>query len=135
MLRRANKFSSQYGIHFNMSKSQFVIFTVDRKFNSAETIECNGVSIKAQCVADHLGNTLYVGLSKAVEKCTRDFNTRVNALIAYFWCAPVDVKYQLFATYCMPLFMVHNYGTLIQMIVRFFTQRGVKQFENYYSSR
>ncbi len=84
MLTRANNFSSQYDIHFNMSKGQFVIFTVDRKFNSAETIECNGVSIKAQCAADHLGNTLYVGLSKAVEKYTRDFNTSVNALIAYF---------------------------------------------------
>ncbi len=39
MLRRANSFSSQYDIHFNISKSQLVIFTVDRKFSSAEIIE------------------------------------------------------------------------------------------------
>ncbi len=75
-----------------MSKSHFVIFTVDRKFNSVETVECNGVNIKAQCVADHLGNTLYAGFSKGVEKCTLDFNTRVNTLLAYFWCVQIDVK-------------------------------------------
>ncbi len=86
MIRRANNFSSQYDMHFNTPKSEFGIFTADRKFNSAKIIECNGTSIKAQCVAVHLGN-LVCRIKQGCGKMHTEFKKipeYSNAPIAYF---------------------------------------------------
>ncbi len=48
-------------------KASFVIFIFDTNANYAEATECNGVHVKAQCVADRWKNSVYVGLTKAME--------------------------------------------------------------------
>ena len=56
------------------------------------------------CFVEHLGNIIHIRARNSVEKVIRIFNTKVNALIANFWFAPIDVKYRLFIAHCMPLY-------------------------------
>ncbi len=85
---------------------------------------------------EHLGNVIHIRLRQSVEKVIRILNTKVNALIANFWFAPIDVTYRLFIAHCMPLYeaQLWDYDPL-QCCERFFYSmaQGSSQVVVYFS--
>ncbi len=55
-------------------------------------MEFDGHVLIAKEFVEHLGNVIHIRSRQSVEQVINVFNTKVNALMANFWLAPIIVK-------------------------------------------
>jgi len=104
MLCITNKFSKEFDLIFNASKSQYLV--VDNKGICNDSIMFNETQlISNEDNISHLGN--FIGAktgNDSIEKCIKDFTRQYNFIISNYYRCNSEVKYQLFKSYCMSLY-------------------------------
>ncbi len=60
MLRMVNEFSRKYDIKFNLTKSEFVIFVANGKYEPTEKMEFDGLVLIAKEFVEHLENIIHI---------------------------------------------------------------------------
>lgn len=102
MLTEAVKFAAEYNVSFNASKTKHVLFN---DYDSVANVTIGSTIISSIQTELHLGNTVGKTYnSENISNCIRNFNSKVNKLVATFSNCDFKVKYKLFKTYCMPLY-------------------------------
>ena len=102
MLQIADSFGDEYDIMFNVKKYQFLVYTKD---DPVHGFYHNGIYIKSQSVANHLGSCIGPKLdNKDVKHVSNNFCVAFNSLMSIFGNLKCQLKYRLFKTYCMPLY-------------------------------
>ncbi len=90
MLCVVNEFSRQYDIEFNLTKSEFVIFGADGKYEPTEKMEFDGQVLIAKEFLEHLGNIIHMRSRQPVEKVTHFQNqskcSNYKFLVCSYWC-------------------------------------------------
>ena len=101
MLSIIDEFGKEYDVSFNSEKYQLIVYS-DR---SVEGIHHNGMFVKSQRSANHLGNIIGPRVSdKSITYVSDKFSIACNTLLNTFSHLSYDVKYKLFKSYCTPLY-------------------------------
>ena len=106
LLSVCEKYSHEYGMTYNSSKSHCVLFT--RKKKAFPNLLLNGQTLKWEQQAKHLGNFLYYDLSEKqdVRMKRSDLVGRVNTIVGSLHQLTPDIIAKMFASQCC-----HYYGT------------------------
>ena len=103
MLNICKSFSTEYDVLFNPNKSKLLLF--DNESCTSENVPFCDAEITAEKYETHLGNIIGPRINNEdIKKLVNDFYSRFNILYSMFNHVPINVKYFLFKTYCMPLY-------------------------------
>ena len=103
MLNIVHKYGNEYNVKFNPEKSKLLCYLKGR--SSIKGIRYGDVYIEAVDCYDHLGNPLGPGVKNTdVNSITIKFIQSVNYVLSVFGKCHSSIKYQLFKSYCMPLY-------------------------------
>jgi hypothetical protein len=95
------KFSEDSKVHFNGSKSQFLIFHGDRLKPVNTSVTFGGATIENQEYATHLGHKVYANLKlDDTAGVTANFYKQVNMFNSKFNMIPSYIQDKLFIQYC-----------------------------------
>jgi hypothetical protein len=101
MLQICEKFAADYGLSFNASKTQLIVFRRRPVGRTVITIRFNGTNITEQQNVNHLGHTIYSDLSKCdTERILSSFYRQYNLFRSKFGHIPSSIQARLFETYC-----------------------------------
>lgn len=101
MLSIVKNYGIEYNVKFNASKSQLIVYGD----NTNPKVYFDGTVLKCEDTASHLGNILGECANELmIEKAISVFVTNFNYIMATFGYCDYEVKYNLFKTYCMPLY-------------------------------
>ena len=97
-------FSREYSILFNGTKSKHLFFSNKHKETKVQFM-MQGCCIPYVSQDKHLGNIIGQDkLIRSVDTAINELYINTNLLISQFNVCDIDVKYQLFKTYCMSLY-------------------------------
>ena len=123
MLEIADKFSKEYDVLFNHSKSKLLLFrssSNDLCPFDKKSISFDGSIIECVDNEKHLGNVIgKESNANNIKQCINDFYGRVNVLIANFKFVSPSIRYDLFKTFCMPLYGVQLWDFSSPFVDRF----------------
>lgn len=121
MLDIVNKYGIEYDVLFNPEKNKLLCYSNNNA--QIEGITYNNVFIKAETSTTHLGNPVGPGVKYGdIKSVTHKFIQAVNYVLAVFPKCHSNVKYQLFKTYCMPLYGAMLWDFSCNDMEYFFTQ-------------
>jgi hypothetical protein len=122
LLKISNDFSCEYDVKFNPDKSRLLVFNNDMGDCDLKDIVFNDKVNKVSPKEYHLGNSIGCeSLYEMIKHCTNNFITKVNITLSQFKHAFSDIKYNLFKTYCMPLYSSQLWDYSHKSIDIFFT--------------
>ena len=105
MLNICTDFAESYDVLFNSTKSKLLYYGHVESKPVVSPIEFNGSIIDLVKHEKHLGNIIgQNNLKPMVQDCIHTFNGRVNMVKSHFHHIDPDALYQIFKTYCMPLY-------------------------------
>ncbi len=105
MLSICQKFAQSYDVLFNSSKSKLLYFGQSYSRPIVSPIEFNRAVIELVNNEKHLGNVIGQKCIKhQLQESIHAFNAKVNMVKSHFHHIDSDGLYQIFKTYCMPLY-------------------------------
>ena len=105
MLNICNQFAEAYDVLFNSSKSKLLYFGRSDSRPRVSPVEFNGSVIELVKHDKHLGNIIGQNCTMhQIQDCLNAFNGKVNMVKSHFGHIDLDSLYQIFKTYCMPLY-------------------------------
>lgn len=122
MLNICHLYAQEYNVLFNVTKSKLIVCTP--KYVTSPiipTITFMGKNLDVISRENHLG--VLIGNSSQehiISTSVHDFLTRVNMVKHHFKQLPPDIMYNLFKTYCMPLYGCPLWDFSKQYIDKFF---------------
>ena len=102
MLNICHRFSVDFDITFNPSKSKMLCYNVGQY---SPDLHMFGLSIPVVKTEQHLG--CHVGTDcnpKRIDRLIGDIYCNCNALLTNFGMLNSDIKYSMFKTFCLPLY-------------------------------
>jgi len=114
MLKICSDFAYEYNVIFNSSKSKLLFFGNVRHRPAVSPITFCGSTIELVSHDKHLGNVIGQDSCKIqIQQNINEFNRKVNMVNTHFHHVQFDVLYQVFKTYCMPLYgsQLWDHGT------------------------
>ena len=101
LMLSCEKFSRDYKVQFNGSKSQFLIFHNDKLKSLDDCVTFCGSQIRNQEYAIHLGHKIYANLRlDDTAGVTASFYKQVNMFKSKFKTIPSYIQAKLFVQYC-----------------------------------
>ena len=113
MLDICSKYATSYNVLFNASKSKLLYFGQAASRPTLSPVNFMGATIELVSHEKHLGNVIGQNCIKyKIEDCINIFTGRTNMIRTHFCHARYDVIYDIFKTYCMPLYgsQLWDYG-------------------------
>jgi len=105
MLSICTEYASEYDVVFNSSKSKLLYFGACGDKPPVSPVKFMGNIIELVSHDKHLGNIIGQNCGKVkIHESINEFNRKVNMVNTHFRRVQFDVLYQLFKTYCMPLY-------------------------------
>ena len=105
LLKVCEKFSEDYKVKFNASKSQFIIFHGINKKPMDTGVVFGGSKLDIQDHAIHLGHKIFANLKyDDVDGVLACFYKQVNMCISRFRKIPSSIRVQLFLQHCSSLY-------------------------------
>ncbi len=96
-------FAEEYDVIFNSSKSKLLVYGCG-KF-PANGLQFSGGIISQVANDNHLGNAIGVDSdTAAIDRSITELYSKTNMIMSHFSHCNVDVRYELFKTFCMPLY-------------------------------
>jgi len=107
LIQICEEFSLDFSITFNATKSKHIVFSKD-KTHTHVTFCMQGKVIPTVEHDKHLGNIIGPNVLKlAIEDKVHELYKNTNLLMAQFSKSDIDVKYNLFKSYCMSVYGSH----------------------------
>ena len=120
LLTICSTFAREYNVLFNPAKSKHLSF--DQCTNENTRISFENSEIESVQWFKHLGHIIGPGVAKVnMQEYIRAFNVDVNLLMAQFKHIYSTTRYQLFKTYCMPLYGAQLWDFSGKEVETFFT--------------
>ncbi len=113
MLDICRKFAVSFDVLFNSSKSKLLYFGQAASRPTISPVKFMGSVIELVSHDKHLGNLIGQDCNKPqIFDAINTFNGKVNMIMSHFRHATFDVIYDIFKTYCMPLYgsQLWDYG-------------------------
>jgi hypothetical protein len=102
LLIECKKWSTEYSLLFNESKSKYIICN---KSSSNGHFDFDGMRLYNVQHEKHLGNWIGNDVNDVrIKHTTADFYRRFNVFNSHFKGSDIGTKYNLFKTYCMPIY-------------------------------
>jgi len=103
MLNVCETFANEYNVLFNSAKSKLLLF--ENYHVNIPVINFMGGVLNVVDHDKHLGNIIgYHSQEAQIKKCINEFLGKCNMVISHFNNVPFYIKYDLFKTFCMPLY-------------------------------
>ena len=133
LLDICSQFATEYDVLFNSSKSKLLYFGPSGRRPTVSPVKFMGTTIELVPHEKHLGNIIGQHCTKyQIDDCTNTFKGKVNMIKTHFCHNKFDVTYDIFKTYCMPLYgsQLWDYGNTY--IDRFFVcwRKAIRQLLN-----
>ena len=104
MIKKVEQFAKINDISFNGKKSKILYFSKDKDCQPIR-IAVNGDSVEQVCNVNYLGHSICIDRNDSLVECiVRDFNVKVNSVIANFSGISSIVKHSLYEKYCTSLY-------------------------------
>ena len=118
LLQICEKYSIDFDISFNASKSKMLYFGNNTKVN---VFQLCGKDIEIVSHEKHLGNLIGKNsLEKQIQNNVNELYSNVNILMAQFSSTTIDTKYQLFKSFCMSVYSSQLWDFSSTMCEKFF---------------
>ena len=113
MIKICEKYSQDFNIHFNASKTKFLLFG---RLSETE-VTFQGKVISQISKETHVGNIVSTDIDSdklSISKACNELYAKFNLLLRQFGMCSSHVKYKLFNSYCMSLYgsQLWNYENL-----------------------
>ncbi len=121
MLTICTEYASEYGVLFNPVKSKFILCQGKIDIH-IPNITFMGKPIERVPWDNHLGYPVgSISDAQLMNDVIRNFMSRVNMVKSHFKLLPPDIIYNMFKTYCMPLYGCPLWNYTSKYISKFYT--------------